>query len=60
MKYTTKYFKEKGTKGGSTTLEKYGREYYVKMAKKREAKRRKQSKKLSTSVEIATPLDTTP
>ena len=52
MKYTTKYFKEKGAKGGTTTKNKLGREHYVKMGKKSWVKRKKQAKKLSPFVEV--------
>lgn len=60
MKYTTKFFKEKGAEGGTATKEKLGRDHYVKMGKKSQRKRRKLAKELSPVVEIDPLLTTTP
>lgn len=56
MKYTTKFFKEKGAKGGTTTKEKMGIEHYSNMGKQSAIIR----KKLKEEKLLTPPLDTTP
>lgn len=45
----SKYFSELGKKGGKKLLEKRGREYYVKMAIAREARKKKDKSPSPTS-----------
>lgn len=52
MKYTTKFFKEQGAKGGTATSQKLGKEHYSNMGKKSAiARKLKAEKNLSPVVE---------